>query len=98
MTKDEIMRKTFEELGRRYPSGLYEFLYKGRKDVYQYLINLEDDIDKAFLFGTEEQLRSTLKEYWTLHMKAIQIFKNRDTTDFDTKEIRQQMLEDRVRT
>jgi hypothetical protein len=73
-------------------------LFRYRQDLYEYLLLLEDKIDEAFLYGTEEDVRSTLREYWALHMKAIQIFKESDDTDFDLMKTRQQILEDRLST
>jgi len=87
---------TLYELGKRYPSGLYEFLFKYRSDFYQQLLGIEGKIDKAILSGTVDELKLVLREYWTLHMRAIHIFKNNEIKDFNREEVRREILDGRV--
>ncbi|HEX3036115.1 MAG TPA: hypothetical protein VHT73_13515 [Thermodesulfobacteriota bacterium] len=93
MSKDFILDETLRLLNERYPIGLYEYLYKHREDLYRELLALEDRIDKAFLSGTVEELKSVLREYWTFHMRAKREFKQ---TDLNLVQIRKEMNEERI--
>ncbi len=91
MSKEELIRQTFDELGKRYPIGLYEYLYKFQPDLYKELISIEADIDKAFLTGTVEELKASLRTYWAIHMKAIEIFKNSGQSGIDFTKVREEI-------
>ncbi len=95
MTKDELLRKTLEDLGRYYPTGLYEFLFKHKYDLYERLHEVECDIDKAYLAGTVDDLKLALREYWNLHRIAIKEFKN-TALNMDIEEIRKRISENRI--
>ena len=99
MNKDELLNRTLEELGKRYPQGLYEFLFKHRLDLYRQLTELEDRIDQTYLNpnASIDQLKGALSEYWKLHMKAIREFKQVEQLDLNLIQARQEMSEERIR-
>ncbi len=49
MTKDEILTRLMDDLNKRYPVGLYEYLFKHCPDLYKQLLDLEDRIDQTYL-------------------------------------------------
>ncbi len=100
MNKEELVRNILEKLNVRYPKGLYEFLYRYHPELYRRMIDIEDSIDQNLLNADSsiDQLRSILREYWTLHMRAIQIFKDSGKVDSDFRKAREEILEDRLST
>jgi hypothetical protein len=88
-----------EDLGKKYPVGLYEYLYKHRPDLYSRLIDLEDTIDKTYLNpnSTIDPLKAILGDYWTFHMTAIKEFKQAIKLDLNLSEVRKEMIEERIR-
>lgn len=99
MTKEELLSRALEDLGKRYPVGLYEFLFKYCPDLYQQLLKLEDRIDQAYLNPNASiyQLKAVLREYWAFHMAAIKEFKHIGQLDLDLSQIRQKMIGERIR-
>jgi hypothetical protein len=93
--KDFILEETLRLLNKRYPIGLYEYLYKHRPDLDTQLLELWDRIDKAFLSGTIPELKAVLREYWTFHMKVIKEFKQ---TDLNLSQVRKEMNEERIQS
>jgi len=92
--KEAILEEILNLLAKRYPTGLYEFMYEYHPDMYRRMRELEDEVDNAFLDGTTEELKKVLREYWTLHMEAIRKFKNLDELDFSVNEVKQQIQEE----
>lgn len=97
MTKDELLQKTLEDLNTQYPIGLYEFLFKNRTELYKQLQSTENNIDTAYLTGTVSELKSSLRTYWAIHMKAIEIFKNSGQSGIDFTKVREEIEEERSR-
>ena len=97
MNKDELLTRTLDELRQRYPIGLYEFLFRHRPDLYKQLLDLEDRIDRAFLSGTVGELKAVLRDYWRLHMQAIEEFKKINQLGLNLLKAREEMLGERVR-
>jgi len=100
MNKDELLNRTLEELGKRYPQGLYEFLFKHRPDLYRQLVGLEDKIDQTYLNANASiyQFKAVLREYWTFHMIAIKEFKQVGQLEMNVLiNARQEMEEERIR-
>ncbi len=98
MTKDELLRSTLDDLNGLYIPGLYEFLYKHEKRVYKQLLDTETEPDNAFLNKCVDALKEVLREYWTLHVRAIQIFKDSGKLDSDFRKAREEILEERLST
>jgi hypothetical protein len=98
MTKDELLRSTLEDLNRLYIPGLYEFLYRHKGGLYKQLLDNENELDSAFLTGSADALKKALRDYWTLHMKAIQLFTESGKVDSDFRKAREEILEDRLST
>lgn len=95
--KEELVKKTLEDLGKIYPQGLYEHLYKQRRETYEELLRLEERIDKSFLSGSIEDLKAALRDYWKLHVEAIKEFKNVAQLDFNLSMARKEMNEERIK-
>jgi len=96
--KEYILQETLRLLGEKYPIGLYEYLYKYRPDLYKQLLDLEDRIDQAYINpnASIDQLKAVLREYWTFHIKAIQLFNTDNSFENNLVEARKEMLEERV--
>ena len=97
MNKDELLNRTLEELGKRYPQGLYEFLFKHRPDLYRQLVGLEDKIDQTYLNASIDQLKAVLREYWVFHMRAIREFRQVGQLGLNLPQAREEMTEERIR-
>jgi hypothetical protein len=99
MNKDELLNRTLEELGKRYPQGLYEYLYKHRPDLYRQLVDLEDKIDQAYLNpnASIDQLKAVLREYWAFHMTTIREFKQKGQLGLNLPQARKEMIDERIR-
>ena len=99
MTKEELINRTQEDLDKRYPIGLYEYLFKYRPDLDRQLIELWDRIDQAYLNPNVsiDQFKVVLREYWTFHMAAIKEFKQVWKLDLNLSQIREEMTEERIR-
>lgn len=97
MTKEELLKRTLEDLGKQYPIGLYEYLHECHREVYDEIVRLEEGIDKAFLAGTTEELKSVLRDYWKLHMEGIKEFKQREGSNLNLSLARRKIEEERVR-
>jgi len=92
--KENIIDGTLKLLAERYPIGLYEFMYEYHPNMYRRMRELEDEVDNAFLYKTVEDLKEDLKEYWHLHVEAIEEFENQDDLDLRVSEVKQQIQED----
>jgi len=99
MTKEELLTRTLEDLGKGYPIGLYEYLFRRRTDLYKQLIELEDKIDHTYLNPNEsiDQLKAVLREYWTFHISAIKEFTQIPLIDINIARTRDEMSEERMR-
>lgn len=97
MTKDELIKRTLEDLGKQYPVGLYEYLYECRREAYNAILWVEDKIDQTFLTGTVEGMKAALRDYWRLHMEAIKQFKQAGGIYPNQALTRQKIEEERVR-
>jgi len=92
--KEHIIDETLRLLAQKYPTGLYEYLFKYQPETYKKLRVLEDDISRDYLDKTTGDLKEVLREYWTLHMEAIKRFENQDKLDLKVNEVKQQILEE----
>ena len=99
MTKEELLTRTLEDLGKQYSIGLYEFLFKHHPDPYRQLIDLEDRIDQTYLnpSASIDQLKAVLREYWTLHMTTIEEFMQRVQLNLNPLQVKEEMAEERIR-
>lgn len=80
--KDKLLNLTLDGLDEKYPSGLYDWLYKNKVEVYRQIFELEDRINDNFnTNGTVKELKAILRDYWIEHMKAISYFKECGQTD-----------------
>ncbi len=93
--KERILREVLRLLGEKYPNGLYEYLYKHRRELYNQLIHLEGSIDMAFLTGTIGELKAVLRDYWRLHIQMIKEYDKVDQRDLPMA--RQKMAEERIK-
>jgi len=74
--KQKLLDITFDRLSEKYPSGLYEWLYTNKIEVYRKIFKLEDKINENFNSkGSVQDLKMILREYWIESMKAIINFK-----------------------
>ncbi|MGE5445493.1 MAG: hypothetical protein ACM3SR_12980 [Ignavibacteriales bacterium] len=99
MTKEELLKRALEDLGKRYPTGLYEYLYRHCPDLYKQLLDLEDKIGQTCLNpnASIDQLKAVLREYWTFHMTAIREFKQTGQLGLNLFQVRREMTEERIR-
>ena len=103
MTKEELLTRALEDLGKRYSIGLYEFLFKYLPDLYKQLVDLENRVDQTYLNPLESisHLKAVLRDYWTFHIKSIKEFKQDETRvaqlDLNLVKIRDEMTEERER-
>jgi len=102
LNKETIIINLLEELNQYYPIGLYDWMYLNKKSEYQRLIEIENKIDNVLIYGTEEELKNTLREYWKLHKKNIKDFINSkeqlpyiEYQELNYEQIRKQRLEER---
>jgi hypothetical protein len=95
--KEELLKRTLEDLAKIYPQGLYEYLYKQRRELYGELLDLEERIDRCVLSESIEDLKAALRDYWKLHTTAIREFKNIDQLSFDLPKAREEMTEERIK-
>ena len=80
--KEKLLDITFNRLSEKYPSGLYDWLYKNKLEVYRQIYELEDRINDNFnTNGTVKELKAILRVYWIEYMKAISYFKEGGQTD-----------------
>jgi hypothetical protein len=92
-----ILRETLSVLSRKYPIGLYEYLFKHKEKLYRQLLDLEEEIDSVFLSGTIHELKSVLREYWIFHINVIKEFQKVEQLDLNLAEVRKKMAEERIR-
>ncbi len=92
--KEHIIDETLRLLTRKYPTDLYEYLFKYQPETYKKLRVLEDDISRDYLDRTIGDLKEVLREYWTLHMEAIKRFENQDELDLKVNEVKQQIQQE----
>jgi hypothetical protein len=99
MTKEQLLTRTLEDLRNQYPLGLYEYLFKLRQDLFHQLISLEHKIDQLHLDtnASIDQLKAVLRDYRTFHMKAVKEFRHTGQLGLNLSQIRQEMVEERVR-
>ncbi|MGE5444787.1 MAG: hypothetical protein ACM3SR_09320 [Ignavibacteriales bacterium] len=99
MTKEELLNRTLEDLGKRYLVGLYEYLFKYRPDLYKELLDLEDRIDQTYLDpnASIDQLKAALRGYWIFHMKATREFQQIGQSNLHLSQVRQELTEERMR-
>ena len=63
-------------------------------DMYKKLRELEDEISNDYLSKSTEDLKEFLREYWTLHVEAIEEFENQDDLDLKVNEVKEQIREE----
>ncbi len=100
MTKEELLNHTLEDLGRVYPNGLYEYLFKYQKNLFTQLMTIEKRIDQIYLNPdtTTNELKLVLREYWNLHVKAIKEFKQvKNISLMNLAKIREELIQERIR-
>ncbi|SRR5579884_214987 len=97
MEKENLLKRTLEDLARIYPIGLYEYLFKYNVDTYNHLLYMESRIDRAFLSGTIAELKVILREYWKIHILAMKEFEKIDQSRLDIPKVRKEMDEERTR-
>jgi len=90
MNKEALLKKTFEELAEYYPSGLYDYLYQHRKDLYKKLMDYEEDINFAFLQGEVINLKRVLMKYWDFNMALIELYENDEETHIDLVKVHEE--------
>lgn len=74
-----IFRQALEEINRTYPSGLIGFIKTFHPERWQKLIDLESEIEKAWLEGKLESLRKASREYVELfYLEKEKYQTNRD--------------------
>ena len=101
MTLEDAKANLWEEflklLRRRYPDGLYEYLYKQTPELYRQLLELEHKIDVAFLdpHVNEDQFMAILKEYWLFHDSVITEFRRVGSQNLNIPQIRRERNEKR---
>lgn len=92
--KEKLLYITFDRLKEKYPSGLYEWLYKNNLEVYRHIIELEDSINDNFSYNRSIQdLKALLREYWVEHMKAIREFKGCGQSDVSLDDVRSERID-----
>jgi len=93
--KDSILSEFFRLLNARYPHGLYDWLYVQDGAAYNEINRLEDKIDSNFLnSGSISDLKTILREYWAVHMRAIKMFKSH-SINTSSNEIRTERIQQR---
>lgn len=97
--KDGILKEVLRLLGEKYQPGLYEYLVKYRPEMHRALMGLEERIERAFLSNgiDNEGFKIILREYWRLHIRALELFSAVGQMDFDLPEIREKMSEEAVK-
>lgn len=94
--KDRILNEVFRLLHARYPLGLYDWLYIHYRPAYNEINSLEDEINANFLnSGSISDLKTILREYWTVHMRAIKMFKSHSMPDTSLNKIRAERIQQR---
>lgn len=81
--KNKLLDEVLKILGDRYPVGLYEYLFNYSPDLYNWINQTENKVEKVFLSGSFDDLKEVLTEYWILHMRAIETYKADKHTNFD---------------
>lgn len=93
--KENLLSLAFDRLSEKYPSGLYEWMYKYRQETEKERMQLEDEINNNFRTkGSISELKAILRAYWALHMKAIKAFKESSIHDSSLEEIRDERIEE----
>jgi len=105
LNKERIIKNLLEELNKYYPPGLYEWTYEYRRSEYNNLIEIEREIDSAFLNGSDKELKKVLVEYWKFHKRNIDDFNNRSSKNIglgnqklNYEQVRKERLEERLNT
>lgn len=99
MNNIKLAEDILEKLNVFYPPGLYEWLYKNKKRQYDKIVKVERDLHGVISYGTEEETKELLTEYWKLHKTAIDEYnKSNETVDTEVEinMIREKILEDRA--
>jgi len=74
--KEDILNKVLDALEVKYPSGLYDWLYIRDRGAYDEINRLEDAINENFRSGgSVDEFKAVLRQFWTVHMRAILAFK-----------------------
>lgn len=73
--KENILNEVLDSLEKRYPSGLYDWLYLHDRALYDQINVLEGQLNRGFADGYQvDNFKATLREYWKAHMKGIRLF------------------------
>ncbi len=92
--KDRLLKLTLDGITKRYPSGLYEWLFKYKIEVHERIIELEDRIDENFNDnGSIQELKALLRGYWVEHIKAERDFELSGKPDASLEEIRSERID-----
>ncbi|NIQ15718.1 MAG: hypothetical protein GTO02_15360 [Candidatus Dadabacteria bacterium] len=76
MTNNEnLVKKLLAKLNEIYPLGLYEYIYDNNKTLQDELKNCEDEINNMLENGTMNDTKKILRNYWILHIEAIDFYK-----------------------
>ena len=94
MNHEELVKHMFDLLAERYPAGLYEYMIDFLPETYREFLNIEDRINRCLLdkssVGT---LKSALRDYWVVHIKAIKQFDKAKAEGLDISELRERVRE-----
>jgi len=75
----EMFQKAVDEFNRRYVEGTIDYIRKRHPDLYQKMNEAEDRLNEVWKAGRQgkagiEEFRKTLKEWYLLHLKGIEIY------------------------
>lgn len=94
MNQEELVKQMFDLLAERYPAGLYEYMIDYLPETYREFLNIEDRINRCLLDKSSvDTLKSALRDYWVVHMKAIKEFDKTKEEGLDVSELRERVRE-----
>jgi len=75
----KMFEKAVDELNRWYIKGTIDYIRKRHPDLYQKMNDAEDRLNEVWKAGLQgkagiEEFRKTLKEWYLLHLQAIEIY------------------------
>ena len=74
--KERLLNIALDGLEKVYPRGLYDFLHTHDRDIYTRIDEIENQLNESFANGGPvDEFKRLLRDYWTVHMRAIQAFK-----------------------
>ncbi len=60
---EAVFQQSLEEINRDYPPGLIAYLKTNQGELWRRIVNLEGEIERAWLEGESQTLRKTSREY-----------------------------------